>query len=329
MSVSTPYRFKKRVPVRKLVSVVLAAGLLASLAACTSTPQAFSNCDNGSNAALVTAKGTFGDDPKAEFPTPLVSKKAQLSVATSGDGAAITSADGIDVTISIYVGKTGEALPTQSGPITGVKLRLFVAGGTFPFTEALTCATEGSRVVTTGTAKELFGPDALGIDPTETLVVVSDVQDRFLGKPDGADQVPQAGYPSVSLAPNGQAGLTFGSSDVPDGLGAIALKQGDGATVKKGDSVIANVTGVIWGGTSTFDSTWDNKAPRTVTAADLDADGVGLVPGLAKAVIGQKVGSQLLVVVSPEDGFGTSTLPAGVTATDTLVYVFDILGIAQ
>lgn len=314
---------------RKLVSVVLAAGLLASLAACSSTPQAFSTCDSGANASLVTAKGKFGDDPKAEFPTPLVSKKAQLAVSTVGDGKKVAADGGADVTVSIYVGKTGEALPTQSGPITGVKLRLFVTGGTFPFTDALTCATVGSRVVTTGTAKELFGPDALGIDPTETLVVVSDIQNTFIGKANGADQVPQAGYPSVALAPNGQAGLTFSGSDVPKGLGAIALKQGNGATVKKGDSVIANVTGVVWGAKTTFDSSWTNKAPRTVTAADLDADGTGLVPGLASAVIGQKVGSQLLVVVSPDKGFGSFQPPAGVTPTDTLVYVFDILGIDQ
>ncbi len=314
---------------RKLVSVVLAAGLLASLAACTSAPQAFSGCDNGTNASLVTAKGKFGEDPKAEFPTPLVSKKAQLAVATAGDGDKVAADSGIDVTVSIYVGETGEALPTQSGPITGVKLRLFVTHGTFPFTEALACATEGSRVVTTGTASELFGPDALGIDSKETLVVVSDIQDTFLGKANGADQVPQAGYPSVALAPNGQAGLTFAGSDVPKGLGAVALKQGNGATVKKGDAVIANITGAVWGAKTTFLSTWDNNAPTTVTAADLDASGAGLVPGLAKAVIGQKVGSQLLVVVSPEEGFGSATLPAGVTAGDTLVYVFDILGIAQ
>jgi len=315
--------------VRKLVSVVMAAGLLASLAACASTPPTFSSCDSGGNAALVTAKGKFGVDPKAEFPTPLVAKKAQVAVVNRGDGKAVTGDEGLDVVLSIYNGDTGEALATQSGPITAVTLRLFVTDGTFPFTEALTCATQGSRVVTTGTASQLFGSESLGLDPATTLVVVSDIESTFLGKANGADQVPQAGYPSVALAPNGRPGLTFSSQDIPDGLGAIALKQGNGATVKKGDSVIANLTGVVWGAKKTFASSWDNNAPVTVTAADLDANGDGLVPGLAKALIGQKVGSQLLVVVSPDEGYGTAQPPTGVTSSDTLVFVLDVLGISE
>lgn len=314
---------------RKLVSVVMAAGLIASLAACASGPQTFSSCDPSGNATLVTAKGKFGEDPKAEFPTPIVAKKAQVATLTAGGGERVAADDGVDVVLSIYNGETGDALQTQSGPITGVTLRLFVTDGTFPFTEAMTCATQGSRVVTTGTATQLFGSDALGLDPDTSLVVVSDIESTFPGKATGADQIPQAGYPSVVLAPNGRPGLTFSSKDIPEGLGAIALKQGNGATVKKGDGVIANITGVVWGAKSTFLSTWENNAPTTVTAADLDASGNGLVPGLAKAVIGQKVGSQLLVVVGPDEGFGTVQPPAGVAAGDTLVYVFDILGISQ
>lgn len=317
----------KRLPARRLVSVVMAAGLLASLAACTSAPHTFATCDTGASASLVTAKGKFGADPAAEFPTPLISKKPQVAVLSQGDGPAVTADSGVDLSVSIYDGKTGDAVPTQDGPITALNARFFVTDGAVPFSDAVRCATVGSRIVATGSAAAILGPES-GLSDDTTLVVVADVEDRFLSKADGADQPAQQGYPSVSLAPNGRPGLTFAVDEAPDGLGAATLKQGNGATVKQGDAVLANITGVVWDAKSTFLSSWNNKGPARVTAADLDASGKGLVPSLAKAVIGQKVGSQLLVVVSADE-FGDGQLPEGVSAGDTLVYVFDILGISK
>lgn len=320
---------KKRVNVRKLVGVVLAAGLLVSLSACAPTADdTFAGCNPSGNATLVSTSGSFGGDPKSTFPTPLVSKTSELSVASKGDGEKVAETDGVDVSLSIYNGTTGEALQTQSGPITGITLRLFVTDGTFPFSEALSCATVGSRVVTTGTASGLFGEQALGLDPAQTLVVVADIALAFPSKANGTDQIPQAKYPSVVLAPNGRPGLTFADSDVPEGLGGIALKQGNGTEVAEGDQIIANIMGVVWNGKTTFLSSWENNAPMTLAVSPLAADGSGMVPGLLSAVVGQKVGSQLLVVASGADSFPTGTEPTGVSAGDTVVFVVDILGIS-
>lgn len=314
---------------RKLVSVVMAAGLLASLAACSTAPEPYASCTPKGNASLVTAKGKLDSDPQAQFPTPIIAKKAEVAVPIKGDGAQVSADAAVQITVSIYDGTTGEALASQSGPITAQAIRVFVDDSTFPFSTAMQCATVGSRVVSTGTATQLFGSDALGLDSDEALVVVSDIDAVFLGKANGADQVPQSGYPSVVLAPNGRPGLTFPSGKIPEGLGATTLKQGSGATVKKGDSVVANVTGVVWGADTTFLSSWDGKAPKTVIAEELGADGAGLPAGLAKAVIGQKVGSQLLVVLSGDDSYPTGQAPQGVADGDTVVFVFDILGVSQ
>lgn len=312
---------------RKLVGVVLAAGLLATLSACASAPLAnsntFSSCTSGGNAALVTSKGKIGDDPKSAFPTPLVAKKSELAVTTKGDGKQITPDDGVNIVISLYDGETGDPVADSDGSsLTTIPLQEFVTGR-YAFTEALSCATVGSRVVVTGTGAVLL-PAATDL-ADQTLVVVIDVESSFLGKASGADQVPQAGYPSVVLAPNGRPGLTFSGSEVPDGLGAIALKQGGGAKVAKSDIILANITGVVWGADSTFLSTWDGDAPALASVAD-DS---GLLPGLTKAIIGQKVGSQLLVVLSGDDGYPAGSEPDGVTAGDTVVFVVDILGISK
>ena len=314
---------------RKLVSVVMAAGLLASLAACSAAPAPYASCTPTGNAALVTAKGKLDSDPQAQFPTPIIAKKAEVAVPIKGDGAQVSADAAVQITVSIYDGTTGEALASQSGPITAQAIRVFVDDSTFPFSTAMQCATVGSRVVSTGSAEQLFGTDALGLDSDAALVVVADIDAVFLGKANGADQWPQSGYPSVVLAPNGRPGITFPAGPIPGGLGAIALKQGNGTTVKEGDSVLANITGVVWGADTTFLSSWDGKAPKTVTAAELDANGAGLPAGLAKAVIGQKVGSQLLVVLSGSDSYPTGQAPQGVADGDTVVFVFDILGVSQ
>ncbi|WP_284255574.1 FKBP-type peptidyl-prolyl cis-trans isomerase [Pseudolysinimonas kribbensis] len=55
----------------------------------------------------------------------------------------------------------------------------------------------------------------------------------------------------------------------------------------------------------------------------------GVIPGFAKALVGQKVGSQVIVMIPPADGYGSGGSPeVGIKGTDTLVFVIDILAVA-
>lgn len=312
---------------RKLPALVVAAGLLVGLSACsTQTLTPFSGCEPTGNAKLVTADGGFDKDPKAEFPTPLVATKAELAVVHVGDGDEVSSAGTVDVTVSLYLGETGEPLQTESGPLVEVPIRSFV-DGRFPFVKALACATEGSRVVTTGTAEQIFGPDALGLTGSPTIVVVADIDATYPGKATGVDQLAQAGFPGIVLAPNGQPGYTFPDGAAPSESRHSVLKAGNGAKVEEGDTIIANLSAILWAGDTTFASSWENKAPTTLAVSDLDAAGNGLVPGLVSALVGQKVGSQVIAIVGPNDGYPAGQAPEGVTEGATLVFVVDILAI--
>jgi len=62
-------------------------------------------------------------------------------------------------------------------------------------------------------------------------------------------------------------------------------------------------------------------APRSRQATPLPV-------GFYKALIGAKVGSQVLVVIPPKDGFGSSSSAFGFSDTDTVIMVIDVLGIA-
>ena len=67
-----------------------------------------------------------------------------------------------------------------------------------------------------------------------------------------------------------------------------------------------------------FDTTCDGEP------ASLTLDGV--VEGFAQALEGQTVGSQIMVVVPPEFGYGDAA-QASIPANSTLVFVIDILGL--
>jgi peptidylprolyl isomerase len=51
-----------------------------------------------------------------------------------------------------------------------------------------------------------------------------------------------------------------------------------------------------------------------------------VVSGFGKAMVGQTVGSQVEVIIPPSEGYGTAGQEsAGISGTDTLVFVIDIL----
>lgn len=54
-----------------------------------------------------------------------------------------------------------------------------------------------------------------------------------------------------------------------------------------------------------------------------------LIPGFDEGLVGQTVGSRVLLVIPPDKGYGTAgNSQAGISGTDTLVFVVDILAAA-
>jgi len=324
--------------VRRFTSVVVAAGLLLSLAACSGSASGSAACTPafavGGNAALVTANGTLGTDPGAKFPTPLVATKPETSSTVVGTGPVVQPGQTVSIQVTLYDGSTGKSLISTDYSTTGV---LFGAlTGVPAFGSIVQCATVGSRVAAVGSALELVGANAvkqnsLTVLPTDTVVVIADIVSAYLGRANGSDQPAQAGLPSIVLAPNGQPGFTFPSSAIPSELKITTLKQGNGEVVQAKDKVVLHYTGVLWDTKKVFDSTWDRNVPVVLNAVSLTDDPKGgVVPGFAKALIGAHVGSQVLVVIPPgADGYPAGSAPAAVPDGSTMVFVVDVLGIQK
>jgi FKBP-type peptidyl-prolyl cis-trans isomerase len=96
--------------------------------------------------------------------------------------------------------------------------------------------------------------------------------------------------------------------------------QGSGALLKTGNSALANVAVYKWSGTThkLVDSTFPS-GPQMIPA------NAGL-PGLVTALKGARLGSRVVAVLPPKYGYGTSGYSQlGVSGTDTLVWVIDLL----
>jgi peptidylprolyl isomerase len=115
--------------------------------------------------------------------------------------------------------------------------------------------------------------------------------------------------------------LSFPDTPAPEDLGVQVLVQGDGQTVSAGDSIEVNYYGQIWTGRM-FDNSYDRGSSISFPI------GVGaVIGGWDDGLVGQQVGSRLLLSIPPHLGYGPNGMPAaGIRGGDTLVFVVDILG---
>src|SRR5699024_6362690 len=111
--------------------------------------------------------------------------------------------------------------------------------------------------------------------------------------------------------------------DKPDKLQTYTTIEGEGAEVEKGQSVAVKYSGWLWDDTSkTFDSNW------TEDGQPFAVDPVGeaqVIDGWNEGLVGQKVGSQIVLVVPPDKGYGEQGSEPSIPGDATLIFVIDIL----
>lgn len=311
----------KRGSVRTLPVLLLAAGIVASLSSCATAPfsePCNSSVTSGDASSVITAEGSLGSSPTIDFPTPIVTKNIERSEIIEGDGPTLADGDVAVIKYTLLDGSNGKVL--AQGDYSGLGVLVTLGDSATPaVTVGLQCATVGSRVAIASTAADA------GQDPAQTsdsYVFVVDVMDAFPAKAWGVPQIPQAGMPSVVTAPNGAPGITVPKQSPPEKLTANVLREASGKTVDAGDMVIVKYTGILWSDSSVFESTWTKGQAKIVTLTPSDT----VTKGFVDALVGQHVGSQVLIVVPPKDGYGSEGA-AGVPADSTLIYVADILGV--
>ncbi|TBN56605.1 hypothetical protein EYE40_03880 [Glaciihabitans arcticus] len=316
---------------RAISALVVASALVLSLAACSTPSPAdrlagdLASCDSsvnpGTSSDLVRATGK--GEPKVDYPAPLVTKRVERSVITQGEGRVLRSGDIAEFQLVQYDGTTADTFIGSSWE--EAPSMITVGTGESLLAPLFECVPVGSRIAGVIPASLISAEAPKGA----TAVVVVDVVEGFASKSEGSPQLPDNGMPNVVLSESGQPGVVIPKSDPPTDLRISTLKAGSGAKIKKGDTVVVNYTGLLWKERTIFDSSWDKGTPaRFVAQSSADAAG-GLVPGFAKALIGAKVGDQILVVIPPKFGYESGTAPETIPDGSTMVFVIDILHIAD
>ena len=306
---------------------------MASLAACTSTGSAVA-CDatpSGSVSDAIKVSGDFGTKPDVTIDFPTDAPETQRSVVIKGDGQTAVAGDTVNVEFTLFNGATGKELtateygetPTTAFPVDESQ---FLVG----IVKTMECSQVGSRVVGVIPPDDSFagaGSADLGVGENDDIVFVVDIVsidppvEPALPKADGEDQPATEGFPTVVLADDGTPTITIPATDPPADLKIAQLKIGTGAEVQAGDDVVVHYVGVNWNTGVTFDSSWARGEPATFNTN-------AVIAGFTAALVGQTVGSQVIVIIPPDQGYGAAGSPPDIGGTDTLVFVVDILGIA-
>jgi len=313
----------RRFAVMLTLPLLVAAGVLAG---CGSSP---SPASSGS----VKVTGGFGRPPVVTIPPRKAGSTLTVKTVVKGTGPTLEKTDAFVGNYAIYLwsGTSHKLLQSTFPSKNSPERPTLFAGTLLPGLEtALIGKPMGSRVLAVIPPKDGFGtkgnPQA-GIKGTDTLVFVVDMLREFAPNASASGKQVSTGggsLPKVTASPGSQPKITVPSAKPPASLVSKTLIQGTGPAVAPGDTVVVQYVGVNWRTRQPFDASWTRGQPFGFTIGAFPSQ---VIPGWNKTLVGQKVGSRVLLVIPPADGYGKSGNPqAGIKGTDTLVFVIDILG---
>jgi len=269
------------------------------------------------NLDAIKVTGEYGEEPKVTFKAPFAISKTQTKVISEGDGPAIKEGSSVTVNYVGINGRTGKTFDNsfERGEPATFNLAQVVPG----FGKGLTGQKQGSRVLIGITGAD--GYDASGGNPQidvqvgDTLLFVVDIVAVPLEGPEGEEVPPKAGLPTVTDK-DGVPEVTMPKTDPPTTLTVQPIIKGDGAKVAATDTITFNYRWYTWDGQLLEDSYKSGPQEYQVS---------GLLPGMAKGLTGQTVGSRVLLIVPPADGYPDGNASPKIEKGTTLVLVVDLL----
>ncbi|PUB22844.1 peptidylprolyl isomerase [Promicromonospora sp. AC04] len=255
----------------------------------------------------IEVSGPVGKEPKVEFKAPLEVTTPTSRIVDEGTGEELTEGAQVTINYLVIAGKDGS---TSGSTWETKKPESFTLGD--PQYDLLNDRLIGQKVG----ARLLMASTAMDQTIQVTMVEVTEAKE-IPTRAEGTAVTPEAGLPTVELAEDGQPTVTVPTDYVaPTDLVVQPLIEGDGAKVTKDQTVTVQYAGCLLDGTS-FDSSWSRGTP---TSFALNA----VIPGWTNGIAGQKVGSQVLLVVPADQAYGDQE-QGGIPANSTLLFVVDIL----
>lgn len=321
---------------RACAASVLPLALVLASCGNSSEPSASSSSGAPSSAATSSSgaldKVQVSGGSAAAAPTVTVPQKpfsvsaTEHRVVKQGTGEAIAADSKIDMDYVIVDGRDGGVRESAWG--AGKSQRLAMAN--VPQFAALVGQKVGAQVLIAMPAKDAYPPQGanpqLKVESGDTvLFLLAPVAvSKPLTQAEGTAVPPKAGLPVVKMGATAKdpATFTLPKGDPPKTTVAQPLIVGKGPKVVAGQTLRVTYTGVTWRDPAKpFD--YSGKGPGGYAEFPV---GVGkLIKAWDEHLVGQSVGTRLLLVVPPADGYGAKGQGEDIKGTDTLVFVVDIL----
>jgi peptidylprolyl isomerase len=275
----------------------------------------------------VKVTGTFGSAPTVTIsngssPPP----EPDVDVLVKGPGVPLKKGE---LAVADDLGRTWRSSkPFESTYVLGEPPDAFPVG-----TNAMGVALEGipvgSRVLVTIPPAEGFGISTNlppGVKHTDTAVMVVDLIGSYAANQGPTGKVVSSGgggLPTVSGKLDAEPVITVPHGVAPPKkLVVKTLVKGNGPAAQSEQLVVTQYVGVNWRTGKVFDSSWRRGIPSAYLLGSGEA-----IPAWETGLPGVTIGSRILMVVPPADGYGSQgQAQAGIKATDTLVFVVDVLG---
>jgi peptidylprolyl isomerase len=266
---------------------------------------------------------TWGGSAFAEGDLPFVAAETEVRELEAGDGEEVTAEHHVNVKYLLVNGTTGEEVVSSFPTDETVLFDLTNTNMLPAIPSMLVGAQAGDRFVAAVPPAEGFGTTgqpSRNIGANDSLVFYVEVVDAHvpLAQAEGEPVEPEDGLPTVEADGTSPAQVTVPDGEAPTELVVQPLIEGGGKEVAAGDMVTVHYTGVKWSDGTQFDSSLERGEPFPVQI------GAGqVIQGWDEGLVGQTVGSRVMLVIPPELGYGGSE--GHELQEETLVFVVDIL----
>ena len=268
----------------------------------------------------VEVTGELGSEPELTVPSPWAINSTTTKIIDQGTGQTVPDAGFIQVKYVGVNGRTGEVFDNSwtNGVPVSFLLEQVVPG----FQKGLSGQKVGSRILLAVPGADGYdargGQQDVGIEIGDTLVFVVDIIRTEVTGPIGTTVTPtDTSLPTVTGPTDAPVITIAKNSTPPTELVVQPLIQGSGPAVETIDSVRVNYAEYLW---STGAMVRQSYGFTPLLGALSET-----IPGWQQALVGQTIGTRLLVIVPPELAYPEGHPKIGVPKGSTMVFVIDIL----
>jgi len=257
--------------------------------------------------------------PTIDAPYPFNVDKSACKTLIAGTGLAVDPSAAVEIN---YVGiNASTGVIFDSSWANGAPVDNYANGFVPGFNNCLAGQTQGSRVLMLITDVDGYGTSGnsqAGLNPGDVMLFVVDILRVGINTPNGPTLATGNQWATVTDANGVPAATVVPGATPPSSVQTTVLVQGQGDAVTADEYILVNFFTMDFAtGQYIENSFTDGNGPQAAKLSDM-------IPGWRTAIVGQPIGSRLLIIVPPDQAYPKGNATPAVAPNTTLVCVIDI-----